>query len=103
LDYYNKVFNGNPDKIKQVREAILKDFQANEHDLSLAVEAQRITDIRKVLHKMTPIAESLQYSSLSETILAFKDANFEPAAMKELVKKMKEQLLALYTFLKESE
>lgn len=103
FDYYYKVFNGKPEKIKQVCEAILKDFQDNERDLLLAIDANDVSVIRKVLHKMTPIAESLHYESLTNTILGFKEADFEPKAMKVLVTKMHKELLQLYNFLESIE
>ena len=103
LDYYHKVFKGNPDKMQQVREAIAKDFQENEHALAIAAEARNIIGMRKALHNMTPIAEALQYVDLNQTILAFKEVNFEPLVVQELIKKMHGELIVLYNFLSASE
>lgn len=102
LDYYHNVFNGKPDKMRQVREAILKDFHDNERDLVSAAQSQNIPAMRKVLHKMTPIAETLQYDRLTQTILAFKEVNFEPIAVQKLIHEMHNQLIILYDFLENS-
>ena len=89
--------------MKQVREAIAKDFQENEQDFLSAAQVRNTTAMRKVLHKMMPIAESLQYESLAQTIAAFKTVNFEPVAVQRLIKKMQEELILLYIFLKKGE
>lgn len=89
--------------MQQVREAIAKDFQENELALSLAVESCNIMAMRKALHNMTPIAEALQYNDLTQIILAFKEADFEPKAVQELIRKMHRALMVLYEFLQTSE
>ena len=89
--------------MKQVLEAIVKDFEENEQNFLSAAQAHNRAAMRKVLHKMMPIAESLQYESLSQTIAAFKEVNFEPVAVQRLIKKMQEELILLYIFLKKGE
>lgn len=103
LDYYYKVFQNRPDKMRQMREAIIHDFRENEHVLSKAVQAHDSMAMRKALHNMIPIAEALQYKDLIQTILAFKEVGYEPVAVQSLMKKMRGELTVLYNFIKTSE